>query len=485
MNKLKTSAAFGTDPFGAGESTDKIQKNPWGFSGGDTHSGLLEPSSGENHPNDYFSESETMGLTEKQLEEKKKRLKKLKKKKLKKSKLECDEIDLLTTQEIYILTNNILNFLKSKNSDSTHNYIGMVSAISFLRNIINQYHDCNNICDIKQKNDNDLLKNLSSIKGIIEKILNFIGVDLSDALNNNFENIDKSNIFNSDIKIKPEYKREYPTVNKNIDPTWYNEMYNYKRMNMANKTAQFGSQGPSLPFFDKPPSGSNKDWTSETFENIYQNQKNQNENLDNKKNINKYVDITITVYSYNNNEVEVGSGFFINNNTILTCAHVVAPSGQIKHSNNIEIKYHKKNYNATVLAYDYQNDLAALIIENNDMVKEYFTFANINKINIGDQILTIGSPLGFEDVVLKGEVASNKIKYENEINKEYLFISNNISQGNSGGPVLLEDTGEVIGIAAAVINLKNSTGGGLNAVIPIDTVQNFLVKNNIQFKTSR
>ena len=355
MDWYKTAAAFGTDPFGSSELTDKIRKSPWGFSGGDTYSGLLEPSSGEHHPNDYFSESKDE-IMEKKLEEKNKKEKKEKNKKEKKYK-----------------------------------------------------------------------------------------------------------------KIKRKIK------NKKSNKYWYL------------KEAQWGSGGPSLPILDKPPSGSSngKDWVSETFHETYEqihNNKNQSKN-----DINKYVDLTITVYSYDNDEVEVGSGFFINSNTILTCAHVVTPGGSVENNNtNIEIRYNKKSYNAFLYAYDYNNDLAALVINEKELkLNNSFKFADINKINIGDKILTIGSPLGFEDVVLKGEIASNKVEYApGQSNKQYIFISTNISQGNSGGPVLLEDTGEVIGIAAAVISLKDSAGGGLNAVIPIDVAQNFLINNGINFQSS-
>ena len=65
---IKESAAFGTDPFGQGELSSKVRTQPYGNVGGDSKFGLFEPSSGEHHANDYFSESDNTDSTERRLE---------------------------------------------------------------------------------------------------------------------------------------------------------------------------------------------------------------------------------------------------------------------------------------------------------------------------------------------------------------------------------------------------------------------------------
>lgn len=78
----KEAAAFGTDPFGSGELTDRVRTSPFGAAGNDGHSGILEPSSGKHHPNDYFSEGDHTQTLEQRLQEEKKKKKKKNKNKL-------------------------------------------------------------------------------------------------------------------------------------------------------------------------------------------------------------------------------------------------------------------------------------------------------------------------------------------------------------------------------------------------------------------
>ena len=71
MSWYKKSSTFGADPFGAGQLTDKVRTDPYGAMGGASHSGILEPSSGDHHANDYFSEGDHTPTLEKRLRDKK------------------------------------------------------------------------------------------------------------------------------------------------------------------------------------------------------------------------------------------------------------------------------------------------------------------------------------------------------------------------------------------------------------------------------
>ena len=101
----------------------------------------------------------------------------------------------------------------------------------------------------------------------------------------------------------------------------------------------------------------------------------------------------------------------------------------------------------------------------------------------GEDILIIGTPLGFENVVGQGIISSAPIAYtEGQEQKDYIFVSANIAPGNSGGPVLTTSNNSVIGIAAAVISTEETGNNGLNAAIPVDSIKPFLKQNGIKFE---
>ena len=144
----------------------------------------------------------------------------------------------------------------------------------------------------------------------------------------------------------------------------------------------------------------------------------------------KCVSATVQV----NTNKGLGTGFFIDNGTIVTNYHVIENASTISiHMRN------GKNYDVSyVLGYSKDLDIAILRIPTtNDMLK-----LNQHGITVGENVYTIGSSLGFTDTFSNGIVTNNLRKLEG-----ITFIQTNagMSKGNSGGP-LLNAYGEVIGI---------------------------------------
>jgi len=256
---------------------------------------------------------------------------------------------------------------------------------------------------------------------------------------------------------------------------------NTAQKDVLEKIGQWGTGGPSIPTWDS----GGKDWVSETFQKVMpkEDKDSSPQPIGNKESIDIVLQSTVTINSFSNNQSEIGSGFFINNNTILTCAHVALPNFSTENV-SMKVKFGDKQLNATLWAYDISLDIAAIIINDpNFSVNKYLKLANSLEINPGDSILTIGTPLGFENVVQQGIVSSTPQDYmEQGKSKKYIFISTSISPGNSGGPVTETVNNSVVGVAAAVISSADVQSQGLNAAIPIDIVKNFLKKNGIKFE---
>ena len=149
-----------------------------------------------------------------------------------------------------------------------------------------------------------------------------------------------------------------------------------------------------------------------------------------------------------------GSGFIISEDGyILTCNHVVAD----READYTIILNPEKKYPAKIIATDPLVDVAILKIEEKNL--PYLTLGDSDKIELAEEVLAIGNPLGeFEDTISAGIISglSRKITPNNNpfFKKSTLrgLIQTDaaINPGNSGGP-LVNMRGEVIGINTAMI----------------------------------
>jgi serine protease Do len=158
----------------------------------------------------------------------------------------------------------------------------------------------------------------------------------------------------------------------------------------------------------------------------------------------------------------LGSGFILSNDGyILTNAHVVDGADEI----NVKLT-DKREFKAKVIGADKRTDVALIKIEgaNLPVVK----FGDPNKLKVGEWVVAIGSPFGFENTVTAGIVSAKGRSLPQENFVPFIQTDVAINPGNSGGP-LFNMRGEVVGINSQIYS---RTGGfmGLSFAIPIDVV---------------
>ncbi len=159
-----------------------------------------------------------------------------------------------------------------------------------------------------------------------------------------------------------------------------------------------------------------------------------------------------------------GSGFVIGaDGLIVTNAHVV------KHAQEITVKLtDRREFKARVLGTDALTDVALLKIDAGDLPT--VSLASTPQTRVGDWVMAIGSPFGFENTVTAGVVSATRRPMPGDGFAPYIQTDVAINPGNSGGP-LINMRGEVIGMNAMIYS---RTGGfqGLSFAIPIEVVRN-------------
>ncbi len=156
----------------------------------------------------------------------------------------------------------------------------------------------------------------------------------------------------------------------------------------------------------------------------------------------------------------MGSGFIISGDGyILTNAHVVESVEEITVKLN-----DKREFIAEVIGIDRKTDIALIKIEANDLPK--VTRGDPEKLKVGEWVVAIGSPFGFENSVTAGIVSAKGRSLAQENFVPFIQTDVAINPGNSGGP-LFNMRGEVVGINSQIYS---RTGGfmGLSFAIPIN-----------------
>jgi len=168
-----------------------------------------------------------------------------------------------------------------------------------------------------------------------------------------------------------------------------------------------------------------------------------------------------------------GSGVIVSSNgVIVTNNHVVAGAESVK----VRLA-DKRTFNAKVLGTDPRSDLAVIKIDAPNLVPA--ELGTSDDIEVGEWVLAVGNPLGFDNTVSVGVVSS--LKRNLPVGDQGLVgaiqTDAAINPGNSGG-ALTNSQGQLIGINSAI---ASSTGQsvGIGFAIPIDrvkTVVNDIVK---------
>ena len=160
----------------------------------------------------------------------------------------------------------------------------------------------------------------------------------------------------------------------------------------------------------------------------------------------------------------LGSGFIVSSDgTILTNAHVVDGADEV----TVKL-IDKREFKAKVLGIDKASDVAVLKIDakNLPVVKT----GNTSGVRVGEWVLAIGSPFGFENSASAGIVSAKSRSLPDGNYVPFLQTDVAVNPGNSGGP-LFNMAGEVIGINSQIYS---RSGGyqGLSFAIPIDVAMN-------------
>jgi len=124
----------------------------------------------------------------------------------------------------------------------------------------------------------------------------------------------------------------------------------------------------------------------------------------------------------------------------------------------------KREFKAKVVGVDRKSDVAVLKIEATKL--PIVQFGNPAEAKVGDWVLAIGSPFGFENSVTAGIVSAKGRALPDESLVPFIQTDVAVNPGNSGGP-LFNLKGEVIGINSQIFS---RTGGyeGLSFAVPID-----------------
>jgi serine protease Do len=156
----------------------------------------------------------------------------------------------------------------------------------------------------------------------------------------------------------------------------------------------------------------------------------------------------------------LGSGFLISSDGyILTNAHVVEGADEI----NVRLT-DKREFKARVIGTDRRTDIALIKIEGSGLPS--VRFGDAEKLRVGEWVVAIGSPFGFENTVTAGIVSAKGRSLPQENFVPFIQTDVAINPGNSGGP-LFNMRGEVVGINSQIYS---RTGGfmGLSFAIPAD-----------------
>jgi len=156
----------------------------------------------------------------------------------------------------------------------------------------------------------------------------------------------------------------------------------------------------------------------------------------------------------------LGSGFIVGSDgVILTNAHVVADAS------DIQVKLtDRREFKARVVGLDKATDVAVLRIDATGLPT--VKLGDPARTQVGEWVLAIGAPFGFENSATAGIVSARARSLPNEGYVPFLQTDVAVNPGNSGGP-LFNLAGEVIGINSQIYS---QSGGymGLSFAIPID-----------------
>ncbi len=164
-----------------------------------------------------------------------------------------------------------------------------------------------------------------------------------------------------------------------------------------------------------------------------------------------------------------GSGSIIDSRGyVITNVHVIEKATKIYIS-----LYDGSQYEGRVVGSDVESDIAVLKFDPpKDLVLKTIQFGDSEKLKVGQKVIAIGNPFGFERTLTTGIVSAlgRPIKNSNNIIIRGMIQTDaSINPGNSGGP-LLDTAGNMIGINTMIYSSSGSNAG-IGFAVPASTAR--------------
>jgi serine protease Do len=156
----------------------------------------------------------------------------------------------------------------------------------------------------------------------------------------------------------------------------------------------------------------------------------------------------------------LGSGFIVGaDGVVLTNAHVVDDAKRV----TVKLA-DRREFDAKVLGVDPVTDIAVLKLDAKDLPT--VRVGNADQLDVGDYVLAIGQPYGFEESASAGIVSAKGRSLPGDSSVPFIQTDVAVNPGNSGGP-LFDASGAVVGINSQIYS---NTGGyeGVSFAIPIN-----------------
>ena len=164
-------------------------------------------------------------------------------------------------------------------------------------------------------------------------------------------------------------------------------------------------------------------------------------------------------------KTSLGSGVIISSDGyIVTNNHVVQNAEEI----HVRSSEHEE-YLAKIIGRDPKTDVALIKIET-DRPLPYAEFGDSDKLRVGDWVIAIGNPFGFEQTVTAGIVSGKGRSIGHGPYENFIQTDASINPGNSGGP-LFNTAGKMVGINTAIFS-RNGGNMGIGFAIPINMANN-------------
>lgn len=145
--------------------------------------------------------------------------------------------------------------------------------------------------------------------------------------------------------------------------------------------------------------------------------------------------------------ISSGSGFIFDK-----YGHIITNNHVIEDAVEVEVTYDGKREKAVLVGKSDKNDIAILSLNSNKQIYKHLAFCD-NEPNIGQNVIAIGNPFGFDQSVSTGSISGLHRTLDGDTTLLNMIQTDTaINPGNSGGPLIDADRQCVIGMTTAMVS---------------------------------